>query len=138
MSLSLFIYYQVFSIRTWIGFSIIDYNLNEVMASKDDLETLKSLGLSFKFDFVLNHLSVLSKQFQDIIKKGAQSKYVDFFINWNTFWEGKGETDEFGVINPRDEYIKDMFFRKPTLPVLNVRYPNGDEVPYWNTFYSEG
>ncbi len=62
---------------------------------------------------------------------------LTFFINWNTFWEGKGETDEFGVINPRDEYIKDMFFRKPTLPVLNVRYPNGDEVPYWNTFYQK-
>jgi sucrose phosphorylase len=30
-----------------------------------------------------------------------------------------------------------MFFRKPGLPLLNVRMPDGKEVPYWNTFYQE-
>jgi len=30
-----------------------------------------------------------------------------------------------------------MFFRKPGLPILNVRMPDGKEVPYWNTFYQE-
>ena len=33
--------------------------------------------------------------------------------------------------------IKDMFFRKPGLPILFVRFPDGSEVPYWNTFYQE-
>ncbi len=117
------------------GFSIIDYSLNEVYASKKDIADLKELGISLKFDFVLNHLSVLSHQFQDIVKNGEKSKYKDFFINWNTFWAGCGELDENGLLKPDEEYIKDMFFRKPSLPILNVRYPSGDEVPYWNTFY---
>lgn len=134
---SLYILPSVFNSDLDRGFSIIDYNLNEVMATSDDFHALKALGISFKFDFVLNHLSVLSKQFQDIVNKGAESEYADFFINWNTFWEGKGELDESGIVRPRKEYIENMFFRKPMLPVLNVRYPNGEEVPYWNTFYQK-
>ena len=42
-----------------------------------------------------------------------------------------------GYIKPDDEYIKDMFFRKPGLPILMVRMPDGKNVPYWNTFYQE-
>lgn len=30
-----------------------------------------------------------------------------------------------------------MFFRKPGLPILMVRFPDGREIPYWNTFYQE-
>ena len=30
-----------------------------------------------------------------------------------------------------------MFFRKPGLPILMVRLPDGREAPYWNTFYQE-
>ena len=30
-----------------------------------------------------------------------------------------------------------MFFRKPGLPILMVRMPDGKDVPYWNTFYQE-
>ena len=62
------------------GFSIIDYNLNEIYATENDLDKLKELGINLKFDFVLNHASVLSKQFQDIIKKGQESEYKDFLL----------------------------------------------------------
>lgn len=30
-----------------------------------------------------------------------------------------------------------MFFRKPGLPILMVRMPDGTEKPYWNTFYQQ-
>lgn len=119
------------------GFSVIDYGLNEELAQKQDLERLKELGLNLKLDFILNHASVLSKQFQDILKRGEQSEYKDFFINWNRFWDGLGEMTEEGYIQPGQELIKDMFFRKPGLPILMVRFPDGSEVPYWNTFYQE-
>ncbi|ERI92265.1 putative sucrose phosphorylase [Clostridiales bacterium oral taxon 876 str. F0540] len=119
------------------GFSVINYELNEMLASSEDLEDLKNSGIAFKFDFILNHASVLSKQFQDIIKNGEASKYKDFFINWNKFWEGHGEMTADGYIQPDAELIKDMFFRKPGLPILMVRMPDGREVPYWNTFYQE-
>ena len=119
------------------GFSVIDYSLNELFAKKEDLEKLDELGVDLKLDFILNHASVLSKQFQDIIKNGEKSKYRDFFIDWNKFWAGCGEMTEEGYIQPKPELIKDMFFRKPGLPILMVRFPDGKEVPYWNTFYQE-
>jgi len=119
------------------GFSVIDYFLNELFAKKEDLEKLDELGVDLKLDFILNHASVLSKQFQDIIKNGEKSKYRDFFIDWNKFWAGCGEMTEEGYIQPKPELIKDMFFRKPGLPILMVRFPDGKEVPYWNTFYQE-
>lgn len=119
------------------GFSVIDYDLNELYASQADLQELNKLGIALKFDFVLNHSSVLSRQFQDILKNGESSKFKDFFIDWNKFWEGCGQMTDEGYIQPNPEYIRDMFFRKPGLPILNVRMPDGKEVPYWNTFYQE-
>lgn len=119
------------------GFSVIDYDINQVLASAKDLDELKKLGMDLKLDFILNHASVLSKQFQDILKNGENSEYKDFFINWNRFWEGCGEMTEEGYIQPRQELIKDMFFRKSGLPILMVRMPDGTDVPYWNTFYQE-
>ena len=119
------------------GFSVIDYSLNELFAKKEDLKKLDELGIDLKLDFILNHASVLSKQFQDIIKNGEKSKYRDFFIDWNKFWAGCGEMTEEGYIQPKSELIKDMFFRKPGLPILMVIFPDGKEVPYWNTFYQE-
>lgn len=119
------------------GFSVIDYGINEQLADKKDLENLKELGLNLKLDFILNHASVLSKQFQDVIKNGEKSEYKDFFINWNKFWEGLGEMTPEGYILPEKKLIQDMFFRKQGLPILMVRFPDGTEVPYWNTFYQE-
>ena len=119
------------------GFSVIDYELNELYASQEDLKVLNKIGIALKFDFVLNHSSVLSRQFQDILKNGGNSKYKDFFIDWNKFWEGYGQMTDEGYIQPDPEYVRDMFFRKPGLPILNVRMPDGKEVPYWNTFYQE-
>jgi sucrose phosphorylase len=119
------------------GFSVINYDLNQLLVKKEDLEALSKLGMDLKLDFILNHASVLSEQFQDIIANGEESKYTDFFIRWNKFWEGHGQMTEEGYIQPDDELIKNMFFRKPGLPILMVRFPDGLNVPYWNTFYQE-
>jgi sucrose phosphorylase len=134
---SLYILPSIFNTDLDRGFSIIDYELNEIYASKKDLEDLNKTGISIKLDFVLNHSSVLSQQFQDILRNGEESKYKDFFINWNKFWESYGQMTDEGYIQPDPEYIKNMFFRKPGLPLLKVRMPDGKEVPYWNTFYQE-
>lgn len=119
------------------GFSVIDYSLNRCLAKKEDLEAIGRLGMDLKLDFILNHASVLSEQFQDIIKNGESSKYRDFFIDWNKFWQGHGTMTDEGYIQPDEELIREMFFRKPGLPVLMVRFPDGSKVPYWNTFYQE-
>ncbi|MGO4956974.1 sucrose phosphorylase [Luteococcus sp. Sow4_B9] len=119
------------------GFSVIDYNLSEVYTRPGDLDALRAADVKLKFDFILNHASVLSPQFQDLLAKGTRSEYADFFIDWNQFWAGHGEMTPEGYIQPDPELIKDMFFRKPGLPILMVRMPDGTEKPYWNTFYQE-
>ena len=119
------------------GFSVIDYNINELFASEEDLEKIKALGLDLKLDFILNHASVLSPQFQDLLENGQKSKYKDFFINWNEFWTGCGKMTTDGYIQPEKKYLDKMFFRKPGLPILMVRMPDGSKIPYWNTFYQK-
>lgn len=119
------------------GFSVIDYNLNKDLVSKNDLKALEKLNIQLKFDIVLNHLSVASPQFKDLLKNGDHSKYKDFFINWNTFWEGHGTMRDDGVIIPKEEFLNKLFMRKSGLPILKVLFPDGSEKPYWNTFYQQ-
>ncbi len=119
------------------GFSVIDYQLNELLAMPQDLERIRALGVRLKLDFILNHASVLSPQFQDLLKNGEASKYKDFFVDWNAFWAGCGEMTPEGYIQPASAYLHKMFFRKPGLPILMVRMSDGTEKPYWNTFYQQ-
>lgn len=119
------------------GFSIIDYNLNKELVSKADLKALEELNIELKFDIVLNHLSVASPQFKDLLKNGKNSKFKDFFINWNKFWEGNGEVNDDDIIIPKEEFLSKLFMRKSGLPILKVPFPDGSKKPYWNTFYQE-
>ena len=134
---SLYVLPSIFNTDLDRGFSVIDYGLNETYAHQEDLDAVRSLDVSLKLDFVLNHLSVLSEEFQDVIRNGDRSAYRDFFVDWNRFWDGCGEMTDAGYVQPRPELIEDMFFRKPGLPILMVRFPDGRDVPYWNTFYQE-
>jgi sucrose phosphorylase len=119
------------------GFSVIDYDTNDELVADTDLEKANDLKLGFKFDLVLNHMSVGSYQFQDMVQKGDDSDYQDFFIDWNEFWSGHGEMGPEGYIVPAQEHLDRLFMRKPELPILKVRFPDGSERPYWNTFYQE-
>ena len=119
------------------GFSVIDYNLNEELVSKADLIALENLNIELKFDIVLNHLSVNSPQFKDLLLNGEKSKYKDFFINWNTFWQENGTKNKDGIVLPKEEFLTKLFMRKSGLPILKVPFPDGTEKPYWNTFYQE-
>ncbi len=119
------------------GFSIVDYDLNDELVSREDLEELHKLNVMFKFDLVLNHLSAGSPQFQDLLKNGDKSIYKNFFIDWNEFWQSHGDMSPEGHVIPNEEYLQKLFMRKPGLPILKVRFPDGSERPYWNTFYQE-
>jgi len=119
------------------GFSVIDYNLNKELVTADDLKALEEIGIALKCDIVLNHLSVASPQFKDLLKYGNKSEFKDFFINWNTFWEGNGTMGEDGIIHPKQEFLDKLFMRKAGLPILKVFFPEGTEEPFWNTFYQQ-
>lgn len=119
------------------GFSIIDYNINKDLVNPKDLKDLNELNIKLKFDIVLNHLSVASPQFKDLLQHGNESKFKDFFINWNEFWEGNGIKNDDGIVIPEPEFLDKLFMRKSGLPILKVRFPDGTEQPYWNTFYQQ-
>ncbi|MDF1696251.1 MAG: hypothetical protein P1U56_10480 [Saprospiraceae bacterium] len=119
------------------GFSIIDYDLNKDLVSQTDIDALDQLGIQLKFDIVLNHLSVASPQFKDLIEKGEDSIYRDFFIDWNKFWEGNGSLNEEGIRIPDAEHLDKLFMRKSGLPVLKIHFPDGTTRFYWNTFYQK-
>lgn len=133
---SFYILPSVFNTDLDRGFSVVDYSLSEDLARREDLDALRSLGLDLKLDFVLNHASVLSPQFQSMVHD-PDSPYKDFFIDWNEFWKDEGEMTEEGYILPDKKHLDRMFFRKPGLPILMVRMPDGRDVPYWNTFYQQ-
>ena len=100
---SLYLLPSLFNYDLDRGFSVIDYELNESFASQTDMQELKELDIDLKLDFVLNHCSTNSKQFQDILAKGRSSKYWDFFIDWNAFWANKGSLSTEGYIVPESE-----------------------------------
>ena len=119
------------------GFSIIDYDINEDLVTKEDIAALKDLQIMLKFDIVLNHLSVASPQFKDLIANGENAVFKDFFIDWNEFWKGNGELNEEGIVIPHQAHLDQLFMRKSGLPVLKIQFPDGTEKPYWNTFYQK-
>jgi sucrose phosphorylase len=72
-----------------------------------------------------------------MLARGDASEFKDFFIDWNEFWRGHGEMGDGGYVIPQDEHLSRLFMRKPGLPILKVRFPDGTDRPYWNTFYQE-
>jgi sucrose phosphorylase len=119
------------------GFSIIDYDINEELVSPRDLLALNELGIQIKLDLVLNHLSVRSPQFVDLLLNGNASPYRDFFIDWNEFWKDHGSMGENDHVIPDEEHLEKLFMRKPGLPILKIRFPDNSLHTYWNTFYQK-
>ena len=119
------------------GFSVIAYDLNTDLARWEDLKALGEAGIELKLDFVLNHLSAQSPQFQDLLARGDESPHVDTFIDWNRFWEGQGEMGPEGYIVPTEAHLSKLFMRKPGLPILKIPFPDGTDRFYWNTFYQK-
>ena len=119
------------------GFSIVSYDLNEDLARKEDIESLHRLGIGLKLDFVLNHLSVRSPQFQKLLLEGDSSPYLEMFIDWNEFWKGHSHVGVDGHAIPKEEHLAKLFMRKPQLPILKVPFPDGSSRYYWNTFYQK-
>ena len=129
---SFYILPSVFNSDLDRGFSVISYDLNRAMAGREDLDRLRSMGIDLTFALILTHLSVLSPQFQDVLQNGDNSPYRHFFIDWNSFWEERGELGEDGVIKPYPDQFNYGNLRKKGLPVLPVRFPDGRDVPFWS------
>ena len=134
---SVYLLPSVFNTDLDHGFSVISYDLCRELARPEDLRAIRALGLDLTVDLILNHLSVLSPQFQDVLRNGDASPYRDFFIDWNRFWADKGPMGEDGCVHPTGEWFKSVNLRSNRLPLLMARLPGGKETPFWNTFYQE-
>lgn len=60
------------------------YNIDPMFGTNDDLKELvnkaHSLGIKVVLDAVFNHVSERLSQFRDVVEKGRDSKYYDWFI----------------------------------------------------------
>lgn len=116
------------------GFSVIDYSLNKMLASREALEKLESLGIDLKLDFIFKSCVRFCQNSFRILLKTEKTQSIVIFIDWNKFWDGCGKMTEEGYIQPEQKYIKDMFFRKPGLPILMVRFPWAEMYPIGTRF----
>lgn len=110
------------------GFAPIDYRL--VDPAFGTYEDIAELGKEFDLmvDFMINHLSRQSPEFQDFQKNKDRSPYRDMFIRYKDFWPG-GE--------PTAEDLGRIYQRKPRPPYVEITFGDGSTEKIWCTFSEE-
>ncbi len=106
------------------GFAPMRYDV--VDSRFGDFKDVKTIGNNFylMFDFMVNHISKQSEHFKDFIKSKNNSKYKDFFINFDEIW---GEP-------PTQQQIDRIYKRKPRAPYIDVEFSDGTQGKVWCTF----
>ena len=93
------------------GFAVINYDtVDPAFGSWEDIDHLAE-KYYLMADFMLNHVSIRSQEFQDYQKKGDASPYRDMFIHWNEFWPG-GE--------PTEKDLQALYMRKAQGPYIKL------------------
>lgn len=110
------------------GFAPMRYDMvDPSFGSFDDLKAM-SERYYLMYDFMINHISKQSEQFQDFAEKKDQSRYRDFFIRYQDFWEN-GE--------PTQQQVDAIYKRKPRAPYIDVEFADGTTEKLWCTFCEE-
>lgn len=126
----------VFESRSNHKYDIIDYyKVDKDFGTNEDLKELvdeaHKRDIKIVLDAVFNHISIESKEFQDVVKNGKASKYYDWFIVHG---------DEVSV-NPVNY---ETFASVKYMPKLNTNNPvvcdflNGIGVHYINEYHIDG
>ncbi len=110
------------------GFAVINYDI--VDPAFGTWEDIDRLGEKYFMaaDFMLNHVSIRSREFQDYLEKGDASEYRDMFIHWEEFWPQGA---------PTEEDLKVLYSRKAQGPCKEFTLKSGEKVHLWNTFFEE-
>jgi sucrose phosphorylase len=110
------------------GFAVIDYDsVDPRFGDWDDVRRLAG-RYYLMVEFMINHVSVRSREFRDYMAHGDASPYRNMFIHWNEFWP-HGE--------PTEAEAKALYRRKPQGPVKEFTRDDGVVVKLWNTFFDE-
>lgn len=110
------------------GFAPLTYE--EVDPAFGDWEDVKALAKDYElmFDFMINHISRRSPQFQDFVEKHDASEYKDMFIRFKDFWpEGAPAKEEVEMLNKRKNHA----------PCERIRFADGETEDIWCTFSEE-
>lgn len=108
------------------GFDVTDHTkISPEHGSWEDINKFGKSGAEVMLDFIVNHISPDSPQFQDFIHKGKDSKYFDLFFTEEKLERmGFTEEDFKKVFSPRD---KDT-------PMIRLKLDNGKQIRLWATF----
>lgn len=110
------------------GFAPLEYTV--VDPAFGTYEDIMELGEEFDLmvDFMINHISRQSPQFQDFQRSKDSSPYREMFIRYKDFWPG-GE--------PTPEDLRRIYQRKPRPPYVEVTFADGSREKLWCTFSEE-
>ncbi|MCP0886665.1 sucrose phosphorylase [Ligilactobacillus sp. WILCCON 0076] len=106
------------------GFAPIDYEVDEAFGSWNDIEKIAAQK-DVMVDFMVNHLSPDSSEFQDYVKYHQDSKFKDMFLNWSKFWPKN---------RPTQADIDLIYKRKDRAPYQEIMFADGKTEKIWNTF----
>ena len=110
------------------GFAVIDYEqVDSAFGDWDDIRRIAD-RYTVMADFMINHVSVRSREFRDYMERGDASPYREMFVHWDEFWPG-GE--------PTEEQMAALYRRKAHGPFKTFTRSDGTEVRLWNTFFDE-
>ncbi|MBR1585676.1 MAG: sucrose phosphorylase [Clostridia bacterium] len=110
------------------GFAVIHYDtVDPAFGDWHDIDRLAE-KYYLMADFMLNHISIRAKEFQDYMARGDASPYRNMFIHWDAFWPN-GE--------PTEADMEKMYRRKANGPYLTFTRADGKQVKLWNTFFEE-
>lgn len=110
----------------------VDPHFGDKALFKELVDKAHSRGIRVMLDAVLNHLGASSRQWQDILKNGSQSKYADWFhIHSFPVHYDPLPNSEFG-----ENINYDTFSFVPNMPKLNTANPEVQEylleiAAYW-------
>ena len=111
------------------GFSPITYReVDPAFGSWEDVDRIGS-RYYLMFDYMINHISVRSPEYQDFLKNKDASRYRDFFIRFKDFWENGEPTPE------EDAAIYRRRIGKGTYIIAN--FADGTSEKVWCTFSDE-
>lgn len=111
------------------GFAVVEYDrVDPSWGTWDDIDRLAK-RYTLAADFMVNHISTRSREFQDYLEKGDASEYADMFIRWDRFWP-QGE--------PTAQDLDRLYRRRPGGgPYRVYQRRDGSQVKLWSTFFEE-
>lgn len=115
-----------------IDYMTVDPHFGDKMVLKTLVEEAHLRGIKVMLDIVFNHCGLLFEKFQDVVKKGADSLYKDWFHikNYPVFDSNKN-------MNASRDLNFDTFAFTPRMPKLNTENKETREyllniIRYWS------